>query len=128
MTHQEIKERILNDDITDMPTYSVAGPGVGVWVEASANIDTMRAHAARGEWGLFWAWPLMIVSMTTGGQLVMVAVSIDAGSPIFALISGVLLVPFALAWLCMPFIVLYTKRDAVDDDASVDPPESFHRR
>jgi hypothetical protein len=126
MTHQELKERILNDDITDMPTYSVAGPGVGVKVEASADTNTLRAAAARGDWGVFWGWPIMTFSWTTGTQLIIVMVAIESETPLFAIGCGIFFVPLALSALAMPFVALFSKPPEEVDE--IDIPKFIPRR
>ena len=128
-THQEIKERILNDDITDMPAYSVAGPGVGVKVEASVNTDTLRKHAARGEWALFCSSSLMTFGWTSGGLLLFITMMMESDAPIFVFGIGVILfAPFALVALFMPVAALFTKIDEGADDDLVEMPEPGHRR
>lgn len=126
MTHQELKERILNDDITDMPTYSVAGPGVGVKVEASADTNTLREAAARGDWGVFWGWPIMSFSWMAGVQLIIVTVAIESDTPLFAIGCGLFLVPMALSALAMPFVALFSKPPEVEEE--IDIPKFIPRR
>ena len=127
MTHQELKERILNDDITDMPTYSVAGPGAGVKVESSFDMNSLRQAAARGDWGLFWSWPLMTFGWIAGAQLIIVTVAIESEAPIFAIGCGIVLVPLALGALSMPFIALLSK-PPVEEEESVEIPKFIPRR
>jgi hypothetical protein len=129
MTHQEIKERILNDDITDMPTWSAAGPGVGVKVEASANTDTLRNYAARGEWGLFLSWSLTNIGWTSGFSLLFLAMLLESDAPIIAWVAGIVLVaPFPLVALFMPFAALFTKIDEGADDDVVEMVDYTQRR
>jgi len=128
-THQEIKESILSDDITDMPTYSVAGPGVGVKVEASLNTDTLRKYAARGEWMLFVTGSLMTIGWTSGGLLLFILVLIESDAPFWAFAIGVILwLPFPLVALFMPFAALFTKIDEGADDEVPEMPEPARRR
>lgn len=127
MTDQELKERILNDDITDMPTYSVAGPGIGVRVEASATTDTMRELAAEGKWKLFWSWPICTVGWTSGAQFLITGLALDMEAPIVALISGIIFVPAAIVWAYRPFGVL-AEIKAQKDIPSDETPESMQRR
>jgi hypothetical protein len=119
MTHQELKKAILRDDITDMPTYSVAGPGVGVKIEATADLDTMREAAARGEWGVFWSWPITIVCLCTGGLLIFVTVAIESKMQLFAWIGGLCFGPWAIAWIVIPIVALFSKRETKDEDAEL---------
>jgi hypothetical protein len=123
-TQGEIRDRVLNDDISDWPAYSVGGPGVGVKIEASCSTDTLRALAARGEWGLFWAWPFFQFSWATAVQLFATAFFIAARVSFVAWITGLIFVPAALAEFFMAGSALKTK----NDDQVMDAPHSFDRK
>lgn len=124
-TQEEIRDRVLNDDIIDMPTYSVGGPGAGVTVEASATSDTLRLAGAQGEWGLFWAWPFFQFSWAIGGQLLVTAFAVGSGAPIVAWITGLIFVPAGLAGFFMAWSALQAKHS---DDHGLDAPHTFDRR
>lgn len=127
MTQEELTQSILRDDITDMPTYSVSGPGVGVKIEASATTDTLRDAAARGDWAVFWSWPIFMVSWTMGAQLVITAFALAEHFIFIAVFCGFLLVPAAIAWIYKPLVVLFGKPPAEEDD-SIDIPKFIPRR
>lgn len=126
MTEEELTQSILKDDITDMPTYSVSGPGVGVKIEASATVDTLRQAKARGDWAMFWGWSIFAFSWPAGAQLVITGFTVAEHMTIVAVISGLLFVPITLSALAMPFVALFSKPPEVEEEIEI--PKFIPRR
>jgi hypothetical protein len=132
-THQEVVDRTLNFDIANQPSYT-AGSGSGVRVEASATIDTLRKAAARGDWTLFWCWPLVFFCFCIGGQLLFTALSLRSRELMPALVTGIVLVPMGLFGLFMAWAAIFTDIDRSDEDTllpdsrDLAPPQSNEPR
>jgi hypothetical protein len=117
-TQHEVVGRILNYDIADQPSYA-AGSGSGVRVEASATMDTLRKAAARGDWALFWCWPLAFFCFCIGAQLLFTALSLRSHELMPALVTGIALVPMGLFGFFMAWAAIYTDIDRSDDVAAL---------
>ena len=90
----------------------IQSEGVGVGVELSCNIDTLRKAARRGDRLTFWGFPALGVCTSGFFWCLFMALAVFGHSRLVAIIvsvfSGLLLFPF----LFMPWAAIYTKIDA----------------
>jgi hypothetical protein len=114
MTRNEIVNRMMRSDPSERPDYAT-GVGVGVRVEASIGIDALRNAAKRGDWKLFWCWPLIMFGFGFGLQMLFIACASYFHQPVFALAAALVCVPFGLSGWFMAWAALYTNIDAGTD-------------
>ena len=90
---------------------TISGKGVGVGVELSCSIDSLRKAAHRGDWLTFWLWPVLMTAWVGGCWLLFMAVALKTRFTPAVIAASV---PCALilfvAWF-MPWAALHTKID-----------------
>jgi hypothetical protein len=111
MTRDELTDRMMRYDPSDYPNIAISS-GVGVRREASANLDTLRQLAKRGEWLMFWCWPIMLSGFFGGVQLLTTAVLLYLGESRILWIVNVCVTPFTLFGWFFAWAALYTNIDA----------------
>jgi hypothetical protein len=114
MTREELTDRMMRYDPSDYPNIATSR-GVGVRREASVNIDTLRQIAKRGEWLLFWSWPVMLSGFFGGIQLLSTAALLFLGKAHVAWIVNLCFVPVTLFGWFFAWAALYTNIDANTD-------------
>lgn len=119
MTSEELTNRMMRYTAEDQVSYAVS-TGVGVRREVSFGIDDLRNLAKRGEWKLFWAFPVAFSGFGFGLLLVLVAASIFFKAPIFAIAAAVCCIPLGCFGWFMAWAAIYTKIDL----GTADPPEA----
>ena len=102
----------------------IESKGVGYGVELTANIDTLRKAARRGDWLTFWLWPALMSSACVGLWLLFMSMCMALDVPRFvAILATATLAPiFLIAWF-MPWAAIYTKIDLGAEGSKVEVPE-----
>jgi hypothetical protein len=84
----------------------------GVAAELTWNIDTLRKAARRGDWFVFWVYPVMSSCWIIGFGLVLLTGMIAARFPLgMALVIGLCSLMLGVNWF-MSWAAIYTKIDA----------------
>jgi hypothetical protein len=110
------------------PTMLYAGPAVGVKVQLTANINTLRQAARRGDWLTFWLWPTMMSGWFIGGWLLCMSFGRDDLVIVVVTTVPIVFLMF-VAWF-MPWAAIYTNIDLnadvqlpVPTDDRTQPPQ-----
>jgi hypothetical protein len=111
MTRDELTDRVMRFDPNDYADVATSH-GAGVRNEASMDLPRLRRMAKRGEWGLFWSWPIMLSGFFGGIQLLGTAGLLFDGKTGVAWIFNVCFAPFTLSGWFLAWAALYTKIDA----------------
>jgi len=114
MTSDELTDRMMRYDPSDYPNVATSH-GAGVRRESTVNIDTLRQIAKRGEWLLFWCWPIMLSGFFGGIQLLSTAALLFLAKPQVALIVNLCFAPVTLFGWFFAWAALYTNIDAGAD-------------
>jgi hypothetical protein len=116
-TPEELADRINRFNRLEILEPRGVASGKGVRREASFGIDSLRNTAKRGEWGIFWAWPVVYSGFGFGLLFIAAAASSYFQQPVFAIAAALGCVPFGLfGWFCA-WAALYTNLDLGTDDS-----------
>jgi hypothetical protein len=110
------------------PTMLYRGPAVGVKAQLTANINTLRQAARRGDWLTFWLWPSILSGWSIGVWLLFMAFC-RRDLVIAVLVTVVPAFILLVAWF-MPWAAIYTNIDLnadvqlpVPTDDRTQPPQ-----
>jgi hypothetical protein len=121
MSEQETRDYMNYGELTE--PYGVArtmqsvGPVIGFKAVLTANIDTLRKAARRGDRLTFWLWPSMMSCWCIGLSMLLIAAL--PHDPILIVLTS--LVPTFMvfvAWF-MPWAAIHT---SIDLNADAEPP------
>ncbi len=91
----------------------IQSEGVGVGVELSFNIDTLRKAARRGDWLEFWGFPAGMACGVGAFWCFFMVPAVLTHSRLFAIIASVSCGPLLfLLSIFMPWAAIYTNIDA----------------
>jgi len=124
-------ERMSEQETRDMFDYGATtepyvrrdmqsvGPIIGVKAVLTANIDTLRRAARRGDWLTFWLWPSIMSCWCIGMGLLIMAIL--PREPILIVVTW--LIPafiVSVAWF-MAWAAIYTN---IDLNADAEPAQT----
>jgi hypothetical protein len=130
MSEEEALDFVMNATRSgaDPRTSPVWGAAVGVKAELTANINTLRQAARRGDWLTFWLWPSILSGWSIGVWLLFMAF-FRRDLVIAFLVTVVPAFILFVAWF-MPWAAIYTNIDLnadvqlpVPTDDRTQPPQ-----
>ncbi|HVZ34613.1 MAG TPA: hypothetical protein VG963_19425, partial [Polyangiaceae bacterium] len=89
--------------------YSVGA--VGASGEIHAGIDDLRQAARRGDWLMFWLWPILFSCAFGGMWFLSAGLLLDAPRWLWVLITAFILLPIGCVWFAA-WAAIYTNIDA----------------
>ena len=112
MTSEELTDRMMRYDPSDYPNIATSH-GTGVRRESTVTLDSLRQLAKRGEWKMFWSWPIMLSGFFGGVQLLSTAGLLFFGGPLRAVwILNLCFTPMTLFGWFFAWAALFTNIDA----------------